>query len=229
VAGRRGKRDQLRSGHGAVPRTSSQSVRPTSMRLVLDQDPSLVAGIFGMARSSRNGPSVHTRVSVIKPVGARRQPSTAIVFAGGRRRQRAPSLRPPLPHAACRATPSPRNRLSSDHPGVTRRRTRRHPRRTLPRDSRQEDERLQNDEALPFGTSAQCAEENSNLHPVIPDQALNPVTRVSYPSGSRQIGTRRSRVVHQCDLRARVDRPQYVRHAGVMRRRPLARNLQGHR
>ena len=32
-----------------------------------------------------------------------------------------------------------------------------------------------------------CAEEDSNLHPVIPDQALNLVTRVSYPSGSRQI------------------------------------------
>ena len=27
-----------------------------------------------------------------------------------------------------------------------------------------------------------CAEEDSNLHPVIPDQALNLVTRVSYPS-----------------------------------------------
>src|SRR3954467_10158958 len=26
-----------------------------------------------------------------------------------------------------------------------------------------------------------CAEEDSNLHPVIPDQALNLVTRVSYP------------------------------------------------
>ena len=29
-----------------------------------------------------------------------------------------------------------------------------------------------------------CAEEDSNLHPVIPDQALNLVTRVSYPSVS---------------------------------------------
>ena len=28
----------------------------------------------------------------------------------------------------------------------------------------------------------ECAEEDSNLHPVIPDQALNLVTRVSYPS-----------------------------------------------
>jgi hypothetical protein len=27
-----------------------------------------------------------------------------------------------------------------------------------------------------------CAEEDSNLHPVIPDQALNLVARVSYPS-----------------------------------------------
>jgi hypothetical protein len=32
-----------------------------------------------------------------------------------------------------------------------------------------------------------CAEEDSNLHPVSLDQALNLVTRVSYPSGSRQI------------------------------------------
>jgi hypothetical protein len=37
------------------------------------------------------------------------------------------------------------------------------------------------------GAFAQCAEEDSNLHPVIPDQALNLVTRVSYPSGSCQI------------------------------------------
>ena len=32
-----------------------------------------------------------------------------------------------------------------------------------------------------------CAEEDSNLHPVIPDQALNLVTRVSYPSKSVHI------------------------------------------
>jgi hypothetical protein len=32
-----------------------------------------------------------------------------------------------------------------------------------------------------------CAEEDSNLHPVSLDQALNLVTLVSYPSGSRQI------------------------------------------
>jgi hypothetical protein len=31
-------------------------------------------------------------------------------------------------------------------------------------------------------SSHECAEEDSNLHPVIPDQALNLVTRVSYPS-----------------------------------------------
>ena len=31
-----------------------------------------------------------------------------------------------------------------------------------------------------------CAEEDSNLHPVIPDQALNLATRVSYASRSRQ-------------------------------------------
>ncbi len=29
---------------------------------------------------------------------------------------------------------------------------------------------------------SRCAEEDSNLHPVVPDQALNLVTRVSYPS-----------------------------------------------
>ena len=34
---------------------------------------------------------------------------------------------------------------------------------------------------------SRCAEEDSNLHPVIPDQALNLVTRVSYTSISRQI------------------------------------------
>jgi hypothetical protein len=34
-----------------------------------------------------------------------------------------------------------------------------------------------------FATTAfQCAEEDSNLHPVIPDQALNLVTRLLYPS-----------------------------------------------
>jgi hypothetical protein len=32
-----------------------------------------------------------------------------------------------------------------------------------------------------------CTEEDSNLHPVIPDQTLNLVTRVSYQSGSHQI------------------------------------------
>jgi len=31
-----------------------------------------------------------------------------------------------------------------------------------------------------------CAEEDSNLHPVIPDQALNLVTGMSNPSASRQ-------------------------------------------
>jgi hypothetical protein len=34
---------------------------------------------------------------------------------------------------------------------------------------------------------AHCADEDSSLHPVIPDQALNLVTRVSYPSAARQI------------------------------------------
>ena len=32
--------------------------------------------------------------------------------------------------------------------------------------------------APPCGAFAQCAEEDSNLHPVIPDQALNPVHRL---------------------------------------------------
>jgi hypothetical protein len=32
------------------------------------------------------------------------------------------------------------------------------------------------------GAFRRCAEEDSNLHPVFPDQALNLVTRVSYPS-----------------------------------------------
>ena len=37
------------------------------------------------------------------------------------------------------------------------------------------------------GAFATCAEEDSNLHPVIPDQALNLVTRLSYPSVACQI------------------------------------------
>ena len=41
--------------------------------------------------------------------------------------------------------------------------------------------------APPCGAFARCAEEDSNLHPVIPDQALNLVTRVSDTSESRQI------------------------------------------
>jgi hypothetical protein len=41
--------------------------------------------------------------------------------------------------------------------------------------------------APPCGAFAQCAEEDSNLHPAIPDQALNLVAGVSYPSRSRQI------------------------------------------
>jgi hypothetical protein len=36
--------------------------------------------------------------------------------------------------------------------------------------------------APPCGAFARCAEEDSNLHPVIPDQALNLLTRLSYPS-----------------------------------------------
>jgi hypothetical protein len=39
----------------------------------------------------------------------------------------------------------------------------------------------------PLCRAFRCAEEDSNLHPVIPDQALNLVTRLSYPSQSRQI------------------------------------------
>jgi hypothetical protein len=39
----------------------------------------------------------------------------------------------------------------------------------------------------PLCRAFRCAEEDSNLHPVIPDQALNLVTRLSYPSRSRQI------------------------------------------
>ena len=44
-----------------------------------------------------------------------------------------------------------------------------------------------NEKAPPCGAFASCAEEDSNLHPVIPDQALNLVTRVSDTSESRQI------------------------------------------
>ena len=44
-----------------------------------------------------------------------------------------------------------------------------------------------NEKAPRRGAFATCAEEDSNLHPVIPDQALNLVTRLSYPSESRQI------------------------------------------
>ena len=47
-----------------------------------------------------------------------------------------------------------------------------------------------------------CAEEDSNLHPVIPDQALNLVTRVSYPSASRQI----VRIVPTCGRCGRIGR-----------------------
>jgi hypothetical protein len=43
--------------------------------------------------------------------------------------------------------------------------------------------RALNDKSPALRAFAQCAEEGSNLHPVIPDQALNLVTRVSYPSG----------------------------------------------
>jgi hypothetical protein len=35
--------------------------------------------------------------------------------------------------------------------------------------------------APPCGAFARCAEEDSNLHPVIPDQALNSGTRASFP------------------------------------------------
>jgi hypothetical protein len=41
---------------------------------------------------------------------------------------------------------------------------------------------LQNDESPAYAGFRECAEEDSNLHPVIPDQALNLVTRVSDPS-----------------------------------------------
>ena len=44
-----------------------------------------------------------------------------------------------------------------------------------------------NEKAPPRGAFATCAEEDSNLHPVIPDQALNLVTRLSYPSVACQI------------------------------------------
>jgi hypothetical protein len=37
---------------------------------------------------------------------------------------------------------------------------------------------------------ARCAEEDSNLHPVTPDEALNLVTRVPYPSRSRTLRSR---------------------------------------
>jgi hypothetical protein len=44
-----------------------------------------------------------------------------------------------------------------------------------------------NDKAPPCGAFASCAEEDSNLHPVIADQALNLATRVSHPSEPTQI------------------------------------------
>jgi hypothetical protein len=40
----------------------------------------------------------------------------------------------------------------------------------------------ENDENPANAGLSKCAEEDSNLHPVIPDQALNLVTPVSYPS-----------------------------------------------
>jgi len=43
-----------------------------------------------------------------------------------------------------------------------------------------------------------CAEEDSNLHPVIPDQALNLVTRVSDPSYA-SISSRRPGILDGMD------------------------------
>jgi hypothetical protein len=45
--------------------------------------------------------------------------------------------------------------------------------------------------APPCGAFASCAEEDSNLHPVIPDQALNPVHRLPIASIPCQIVTNR--------------------------------------
>ncbi len=45
----------------------------------------------------------------------------------------------------------------------------------------------------PLSGAFRCAEEDSNLHPLSADQALNLVTRVSCPSGPRQIVVATSR------------------------------------
>jgi hypothetical protein len=56
---------------------------------------------------------------------------------------------------------------------------------TLPRPGERITERLANTEKAPLCRAFPCAEEDSNLHPVDPDQALNLVVRPSYPSVAR--------------------------------------------
>ena len=54
----------------------------------------------------------------------------------------------------------------------------------------------------PLRRAFRCAEEDSNLHPVIPDQALNLVTRLSYASVACQI----VRIVPKCGRYGRIGR-----------------------
>jgi hypothetical protein len=56
----------------------------------------------------------------------------------------------------------------------------------------------------PLRRAFRCAEEDSNLHPVIPDQALNLVTRVSYPSNA-SISSRSSSRVDDMDVTDDLD------------------------
>jgi hypothetical protein len=86
-----------------------------------------------------------------------------------------------------------RGRSSSDRwetslsSAVARRLERRLPRRrNVPRNPEIAHRTIQKQRRPRCAGPSRCAEEDSNLHPVIPDQALNLVTRMSYPSAARQ-------------------------------------------
>jgi hypothetical protein len=70
----------------------------------------------------------------------------------------------------------------------------------------------------PAGSGAfeRCAEEDSNLHPVIPDQALNLVTRVSDPSYA-SISSRSSGFLDVVDVMDDLDVATDVARAAIVR------------
>src|SRR5829696_2735870 len=81
VAGRRGSRDELCSGH-SVPRLRGW-VRPKFTRVVLHRNPSGFAGGFGVVRRLLNGPFVHrSRVRLWTQRAALRRPlqQTSVVL-----------------------------------------------------------------------------------------------------------------------------------------------------